>query len=52
VPADIALSVATPADPVLCAWEGASAFGASPEYRALAVTKAQYEEQGTAVRRY
>ena len=37
----------TPADPVLAAWQGGALLGASPEYARRAVTRAEYEEQGT-----
>ena len=33
-------------DPVLCAWEGMSCFGASTDFRGVAMTKAEYEEAG------
>lgn len=40
------VGVHMPADPVLAAWTGASAFAISPEYSQQAVTRAQYEELG------
>mmetsp|Transcript_22793 Transcript_22793/g.57969 ORF Transcript_22793/g.57969 Transcript_22793/m.57969 type:complete len:468 (-) Transcript_22793:233-1636(-) len=49
---DYALGVQTPPDPALCAWEGMSAFGASPAYRQVAMTRAQYEETGGYAGRY
>lgn len=54
VPGAYALNVFMPKEPALCAWEGMSAFGASPQYRAVALTKAQYEEGGSlaGVRQY
>lgn len=52
VPSDYEVNVYCPKDPATYAWEGAAAFALSPEYHHLAVTKAQYEEQGVAVRRY
>ncbi len=41
------VAVHTPADPVLAAWQGGALLGASPEYARRAVTRAEYEEQGT-----
>ena len=40
------VAVHTPADPVLAAWQGGAALGASPEYAARALTRAEYEERG------
>eukprot|EP00877_Chromochloris_zofingiensis_P007352 jgi/Chrzof1/2870/Cz12g02080.t1 len=46
VPDDYELGVVMPQEPALYAWQGASAFAASPDYAALATTKEQYAEQG------
>ncbi|KAF5839191.1 actin family [Dunaliella salina] len=42
VPSDYALGVHLPPNPALCAWEGMAAFGASPAYAKVAVTRAQW----------
>mmetsp|Transcript_11212 Transcript_11212/g.30563 ORF Transcript_11212/g.30563 Transcript_11212/m.30563 type:complete len:204 (+) Transcript_11212:1122-1733(+) len=42
VPSDYALGVHVPPNPALCAWEGMAAFGASPAYAKVAVTRAQW----------
>ncbi|BDA44347.1 Actin-related protein 6 [Coccomyxa sp. Obi] len=46
VPDDIEVGVHMPADPVLAAWKGASAYGMTPEYHQHAISKAHYEEVG------
>lgn len=40
------VGVHMPADPVLAAWKGASAYGMTPEYHQHAISKACYEEVG------
>lgn len=40
------VGVHMPADPVLTAWKGASAFGMTPEYHQHSISKAHYEEVG------
>ena len=40
------VGVHMPADPVLAAWKGASAFGVTAEYSQQAITKAYYDEVG------
>ncbi|MEW5319043.1 MAG: hypothetical protein WDW38_010219 [Sanguina aurantia] len=45
LPEECGLHVFLPQNPELCAWEGMSQFGASRSYRAMATTRAQYEEK-------
>ncbi|MEW5301486.1 MAG: hypothetical protein WDW36_004345 [Sanguina aurantia] len=45
LPEECGLHVFLPRNPDLCAWEGMSQFGASRSYRAMATTRAQYEEK-------
>lgn len=40
------VGVHMPADPVLAAWKGASAYGMTSDYHQHAISKAHYEEVG------
>lgn len=43
-PAQLGIHLAD--DPVLCAWRGAAALAASPQYPALAVTRQEWRQRG------
>ena len=46
VPDHFELNVTRPESPITCAWQGGSSFVSTPEYRAMTLTKSEYEEQG------
>lgn len=46
VPDHFKINIVMPDNPVTCAWQGGSAFASSSEYSAVAITRADYEEQG------
>ena len=47
VPAEYALTVNVADDPISSAWHGACQLAASPAFAQEALTKADYEEQGS-----
>ena len=46
VPDHFELNINLPANPATCAWQGGSSFVSTPEYKAMTLTKFEYEEQG------
>ncbi len=46
VPDQFKVNVSMPENPITCAWRGGSSFASTPDYNAMALTKAEYEEQG------
>ena len=50
VPAGCELSLRTAPQPALAAWRGGAALGASEEFGRLALTRAEYAEQGSSLR--
>ena len=47
VPDKFELQVSMPDNPITCAWQGGSSFASTPDYTAMALTKFEYEEQGS-----
>ena len=47
VPEHLPLTIREAADPVLAAWQGGMQFAYSPAFRRQAITKQEYEEQGS-----
>ncbi len=47
VPDDYSLGIHQPQDPILCAWQGASALAATAGFSSMATSKAEYEERGS-----
>ncbi|XP_021277335.1 actin-related protein 6 [Herrania umbratica] len=48
VPDDYQVKITTQEDPILGVWRGGSLLASSPEYESMCVTKAEYEELGSA----
>lgn len=46
VPDHFNLNVVMPDNPIICAWQGGSALASTADYSAMAMTRADYEEQG------
>ena len=47
VPEHLNLTIREAADPVLAAWQGGLLFASSPAFRKQAITKHEYDEQGS-----
>ena len=47
VPEHLPLVIREAADPVMAAWQGGMLFANSPAFRQQAITKHEYEEQGS-----
>lgn len=48
VPDDYQVKITTQEDPLLGVWRGGSLLASSPDFQAMCVTKAEYEENGSA----
>lgn len=48
VPEDYKVKITTQEDPILGVWRGGSLLASSPDFEAMCVTKAEYEELGSA----
>ncbi|XVF88351.1 hypothetical protein PTKIN_Ptkin19aG0043900 [Pterospermum kingtungense] len=48
VPEDYQVNITTQEDPILGVWRGGSLLASSPEFNSMCVTKAEYEELGSA----
>ncbi|KAE8687089.1 hypothetical protein F3Y22_tig00111022pilonHSYRG00003 [Hibiscus syriacus] len=48
VPDDSQINIITQEDPILGVWRGGSLLASSPDYESMHITKAEYEELGSA----
>ncbi|XWS17125.1 hypothetical protein CRYUN_Cryun33cG0041600 [Craigia yunnanensis] len=48
LPDDYQVNITTQEDPILGVWRGGSLLASSPEFESMCVTKAEYEELGSA----